>query len=57
MDELLELGNIKKGKKIPKFEVKLFGKLDNGKIKLIESEIERMSNFLEVQKLEVEIHC
>jgi len=47
----------KKGKKIPKFEVKLFGKLDNGKIKLIESEIERMSNFLEVQKLEVEIHC
>lgn len=46
----------RKGKKTPKFEVKLFKKLDNDEVELIKSEIDRMSRFLEVEKPKVKIY-
>jgi len=45
----------RKGKKTPRFEVKLFGKLDDKVVRLIRSEIGRMSNFLEIGKFEVKV--
>jgi len=54
-DRIIGTWKYKKGRKTPSFQIKLFNKKYNEKTKIIKSEIQRMSKFLEIKKYELKL--